>query len=61
MIEINLNNLKIGKLYFIECLTTTNDNILIKNDDYRNTYDFNALKMEDIINQYKQHQSIIFS
>jgi len=37
------------------------DNILIKNDDYRNTYDFNALKMEDIINQYKQHQSIILN
>ena len=34
MIEINRNNLKIGKLYFIECLTTTNDNILIKNKNF---------------------------
>ena len=37
------------------------DNLLIKNDDYRNTYDINSLKIDEIINQYKQNQSIIFS
>jgi len=37
------------------------DNFIIKNNEYRNTYDINPLKIDEIINQYKQNQSIIFS
>lgn len=34
------------------------DGIIVKNNNYRNTYDFNSIKMEDVINQYKRLISI---
>jgi hypothetical protein len=39
--------------------TLKKDHIIMKNNDYRNTYDFNVTKVNDIICQYKKQQSII--
>ena len=35
------------------------DHIIIRNDDYRNTYEFNPIKIKEIVSQYKQHQKLI--
>lgn len=39
--------------------TLKKDHIITKNNDYRNTYDFNVTKVNDIICQYKKQQSVI--
>ena len=39
--------------------TLKKDHVITKNNDYRNTYDFNTTRVNDIICQYKKQQSII--